>query len=659
MSGPIGRLLALIVATLASLGALTAGATAQEPLLQMTNLRVGGGEANWHAEPRFRLDWDQYPAPPAQPGAVVYRLYDPQGQPIGDPVRSTEVLTAIGHANVPSAPGIYTIEAWLENREGQPGSPVTASLRFDDTAPPPAAPQAPAGWVTGGKPVTIPIGHPAPPYPLAGIGGYAVSVDRGGGTSPCAAVIWCSPEEIDLAGGVGDDSASLGVLPEGVYVVRVATVSGSGVPAAVETATLRVDATPPDVALENPPAGWSGGPVQVTAVAHDELSGMAASASGSPFTAIAVDGGLPVRANGERVSAWVRGSGVHELSFYASDAAGNVADGQGSSPQPGQAWVGIDEEPPSVAFVPRRDPGEPERIEATVADALSGPSARSGSIEVRLAGSGERFEQLPTAVAAGKLVAHWDSDSYPTGTYEFRASGYDAVGNSAHGLLRSDGARMVLTNPLKTPVELRAGFAGKRRKQIPYGRGARYSGHLWTVWGEPVAGAAVTVTEAFADGAAASPRRTLTQTRADGSFSVYLAPGPNREVSASFAGGPLLSRTVGAGARLAVRSAVRLRASTAVARVGGAPVVFSGRVARTGARAPKETEVELQFRYPGADWSEFRTVKTSADGRFRYRYRFSDDDSRGIRFQFRAVVPAQKGWPYDPGASRPVIVTGR
>lgn len=647
----------MAIAMLASLGTADEAA-AQEPLLRMTNVRVAGGEGNWHAEPRFRIDWDQYPSSP-QAQAVVYRLFDPQGQPLGDPVRSTEALNAIGHANVPAVPGVYAIEAWLENREGRPGPPITASLRFDDAVPTPSAPLVPAGWVAGSKPVTIQLGHPASPFPLSGIGGYAVSVDHGSGIPPCAAVTWCSPEEIDLPGGIGDDSASLGVLPEGTYVVRVAAVSGSGVPSALETAPLRVDATPPDVALENPPSGWVRESVKVTAVARDELSGMVASGSGAPFTAIVVDGGLPVRANGDRVSAWVRGSGAHELSLYASDAAGNVADGQGSSPAPSHAWVRIDEEPPGVAFVPNRDPAEPERIEATVADSLSGPSAHLGSIEVRAAGSGERFQPLPTTVAAGRLVARWDSDSYPLGTYEFRATGYDAVGNSARSLLRSDGARMVLTNPLKTPVALRLGLAGKAEKQVPYGRGVRYGGRLLTVWGEPVAGATVTVTESFASGAVAGSRRTLAQTRADGSFSLYLAPGPSREVSGSYGGSPVLSRVISPAAHLAVRSNVRLRASAMAARVGGAPVVFSGRVARAGVKTPKDTEVELQFRYPGADWSEFRTVKTAADGRFRYPYRFSDDDSRGVRFQFRAYVPAQKGWPYDAGASRPVIVTGR
>jgi hypothetical protein len=69
--------------------------------------------------------------------------------------------------------------------------------------------------------------------------------------------------------------------------------------------------------------------------------------------------------------------------------------------------------------------------------------------------------------------------------------------------------------------------------------------------------------------------------------------------------------------------------------------------------------VQLQFRLPGQAWSEFRTVRTNRRGRFRYAYRFADDDSRGVRFQFRAFVPAQAGWPFEPAGSLPVEVLGR
>ena len=69
--------------------------------------------------------------------------------------------------------------------------------------------------------------------------------------------------------------------------------------------------------------------------------------------------------------------------------------------------------------------------------------------------------------------------------------------------------------------------------------------------------------------------------------------------------------------------------------------------------------IQLQFRLPGDPWTEFRTVQTDAQGNFRYPYAFTDDDSRGIRFLFRAYAPPQPGWPYEPAVSRPVAVTGR
>jgi hypothetical protein len=108
-----------------------------------------------------------------------------------------------------------------------------------------------------------------------------------------------------------------------------------------------------------------------------------------------------------------------------------------------------------------------------------------------------------------------------------------------------------------------------------------------------------------------------------------------------------------------VHSRVALRVSARVAKVGGPPLVFRGKVASGGATIPADGKVvQLQFRLPGLPWSEFRSVRTGPNGRFRYAYRFSDDDSRGIRFRFRAFVPAQGGWPYEAGSSRPLVVWG-
>jgi hypothetical protein len=149
-------------------------------------------------------------------------------------------------------------------------------------------------------------------------------------------------------------------------------------------------------------------------------------------------------------------------------------------------------------------------------------------------------------------------------------------------------------------------------------------------------------------------------TSENGGFSLRLGAGASREVLASYDGNRAFAGASARTAKLLVRSGVRLRVSRRVAAIGGAPVIFRGRVgARPGEIPRSGKSVELQFRLPGLAWQEFRTVETDRRGRFRYPYRFSDDDSRGVRFQFRALAIAQDGWPYEPGRSRPVAVRGK
>lgn len=674
-----------ILLALACACAFPALAVADE--LRITNLQVEGGEESWHSNNAFTLTWDQVPPPPTYPQAVLYRLYDPEGALVAGPIRNTKTVLAIEPLEVPPDPGVYTVEAWLEDSEGQAGPPAYATLRFDDVAPAMPLPIAPDGWLTSNEEAALEIEPRAEPMPISGIGGYAVSLDGGDGSSPCAHPNRCGAAEIDLPAGTGNSAIDLGPFPEGTIYARVASVSGSGVASAPATVLFRVDGTVPQLFLQGLPSGWSSGPVRLTALATDSLSGMTATDPGQPFTAIAVDGGSPALSFGDAVSAWVSGSGVHQISFFARDAAGNVNDGA-LGPSPATATVRIDEEPPQVLFAPAQDPAEPERIEAAVNDSLSGPSPDRGSIRLRQAGTHARFEELPTQVAGDRLVAHWDSDSYPPGKYEFLATGYDRAGNAGTGDQRARGAKTVLVNPLKTPTALEAGFGGRvlvwqrckrsrkgRRchrqkvasfdsrpaaRTVPFGHGVRFGGRLRSLYGGPLGGLEVRVTETFAAGAMPAQRTTLIRTESDGIFSLQLLPGPSREVTASFAGTRTLSRTSGRSVQLGALAAVRLHASAAAAKVGGAPVVFSGSVDQTGAAwAKKGLPVELQFRYPGADWSEFRTVEADAHGRFRYAYRFSDDDSRGVRFQFRAYVNGREGWPYEPAYSRPIAVLGR
>ncbi|HET9184898.1 MAG TPA: hypothetical protein VFN82_02050 [Solirubrobacterales bacterium] len=661
-------------------------AEATEPL-RIESLQVQGGEASWHASRIFRLDWTQLPGPPVRPRAVVYRLFNREGHLVAGPIRNSETVDLISPLAVPPVPGIYTVEVWLEDDEGRAGPVSRADLRFDDTPPPPPTPQAPDGWLAGHENAELKIGHPAGALPLAGIRGYAVSLDSGNGSYPCARPPSCSVAETDLPHGIADDTIALGTLPEGETWARVVAVSDSGVASPVASAVFRSDASLPRLSLQGAPSRWSNGPVRLTALSADDLSGMALAGPTGPFTAIAVDRAPPALAAGDSVSAWVSGSGIHRVSYFARDAAGNVADGASALP-PATAEVRIDEDPPRVLFAPAQDPAEPERIEATVADRLSGPDPGRGSIQLRQAGSHGRFEALPSRVVGGRLVAHWESDSYPDGKYELLATGYDRAGNAATGSDRERGAKMVLVNPLKTRARLEVGFGARQMvrqrcrrtsrgrrchrqtissfasrpaaRTVPFGRGMQFGGRLQNISGAPLEGQEVAVTETFAPGSQPSRRTTLVRTQSDGTFSLQLAPGPGRDVSAAFAGTRTLTRASGRSVHLGVLASVDLRASAGMAEVGGAPLVFSGEIARAGTTALEEgLPVELQFRYPGAGWSSFRTVQTDARGRFRYAYRFSDDDSRGVRFQFRAYAKGREGWPYEPAFSRPVSVVGR
>jgi hypothetical protein len=641
------------IATLAALVTLV-GASPASATFQPRNLHVLGGEEAWHADRGFELRWSN----PAGVNAVHYRVLSPAGQ-VAEATLDWPA-TAIEYLNVPPTPGIYTAEVWLEDSGGGLGPPATAELRFDDAPPGPTEPAPVSGWIPRDAfPLTIRLGPPEGAEPLSGIRGYAFGIDRDPEGEPCAARL-CGEAETDLAGGRGDNMVVIPGLPEGTSYLHAVAVSGSGVKSTTtETVPLRVDQADPVTTLSGAGAGWSNRPARLLARATDSASGMVASGGGTPFTAIQIDGGVPIAALGDSVATTVIGSGVHSVAYYARDAAGNVADGalvNGSqNAAPPAAVVRVDRDPPAVAFAAAQDPRDPERIEAAVSDPLSGFDPARGKIAVRPAGSRQRFVELPSEGRGGALVANWDSAASPPGLYEFRVIAYDVAGNASSSLLRSNGSRMLLRSPLKIATTLTAGLGSRT---VKLGSRVSFGGRLTAGRHTPLAGMPVRVIERFDSGIGPRERTSTAKTGPDGRFAVRLQPGPSREVVATVASTPTLAGTSSPPARLDVRGRLSLQASVSAAKVGGQPVVFSGRVAGTSL-PPGGKTVQLQFRLPGLPWSEFRAVTTDARGRFRYSYRFVDDDSRGVRFQFRAFAPAQAGWPYEAAGSRPVTVRGR
>lgn len=626
--------------------------------MQPIDLQVDGGEDNWHADRMFALSWSNPPGV----AAVHYRLLAPGGGVLINDATLPWAANAIEHLSVPAAPGAYTAEIWLEDADGAQGPVVSAKLRFDDARPGAIEPLPSPAWIGRSSfPYTVQLTHPGGPPPISGIRGYAVSTDASPTGRPCAGAT-CSTAETDLQGGVGADSLPISELPEGINYVHAVAVSGSGTASArAGTTILRVDKTEPLTQIEGVPAGWSSEPVKVVAKASDAASGMAAAGGGGPFTAVQIDGGAPTIALGASVSATVISPGVHTIAYYARDAAGNVADGAAAGtrtdPPPATTVVKIDREPPRLAFAVAPNAGDPELIEARAEDRYSGLDPNRGSIAVRRLGAGERFAVLPTQVSAGTLRARWDSSAYPAGEYEFRASAYDTAGNGATTLERADGTAMHLSGPLKVPVRLLV--HGERERNVRYGRGTWFAGRALAGRRTPLAGAPLKVVERFAAGSVPAERISTVRTDRNGRFGLRLAPGPSREVLAAVPSTATTRAASSSPLSLIVHSHLVLRVSAHAAKIGGSPLIFRGKIGSQGATMPVDGKVvQLQFRLPGLPWSEFRSVRAEPNGRFRYAYRFSDDDSRGARFQFRAYAPAQAGWPFEPAGSLPVTVTG-
>lgn len=658
----VASLLAALLAVAAS------GGAAEGAGLQPIDLRVDGGEEAWHATPSFSLRWRNPTGGPAV-ASVHYRLLEPSGAvSLGD-TRIGWAATSIEGLHVPFSPGAYTAEVWLEDVDHNVGAPVPAKLRFDRTTPGQVEPLPVAGWIgRTAFPHALRLGHPAGPEPLSGIRGYAVSIDRSPEGSPCAGPNMCDESETDLRGGASVDLLTVADLPEGTSYVHAVAVSGAGMRSTLAGSTaLRVDKTDPITRLAGVPDGWSNQPVTLAATATDTGSGMVGDGHGpAPLTAIRIDDGPPVVAIGDTVAATAIPSGIHTVAYYGRDAAGNVPDGGGANGQanhqPARALVRIDRDPPRIAFAGAQDPGDPERIEARASDSLSGLDPGRSTISVRRVGSRDRFQALPTETGGGVLRSRWDSDAFSPGEYEFRAIAYDLAGNEASTTSRGNGTAMVLHSPLKVSTRLMAGFGSQYAplRTAPYGRGATFSGRLIAGRRTPLAGLEVQVIERFEEGAEPRERASIVRTGETGGFHLHLAPGPSRQIVAIAPPTATLRGASGGPLEMDVRGGLRLGVSATTAAIGGAPVVFRGKVATAGATIPRDGKVvQLQFRLPGLPWSEFRTIRTDRRGRFRYAYRFADDDSRGVLFQFRAYAPAQAGWPFEPAGSLPVAVRGR
>ena len=457
------RRAALLVA-LVALALVGPAGVASARLPAPIGLEVTGGEETWHPENRFTLRWTNPDTGFSLPITdVVFAVRNPSGAVIKEG-RLGWAGQQIDNLTIPGSPGAYTVRVWFEDRVRRRGpgdrlaslrrcqsgagargraGPVARPLRL----PPSARDRTPAGPPSG-------IRHPR-----------LCRLDRPLARRPAVRGAEPLHRHRDRPAGRGRRRlAADRRTPRGGEPRPCGRGVGLGVPVCRHR---RHDPSRrqngPATHLSGVTSGWTNRAVPVTVTATDGASGMEGDGA---FTAIQIDGGLPTVEAGRTVSSTVIGDGVHRIAHYARDAAGNVNDGATRNGVrnllPAISTVRVDRDPPEVAFLDSQDPADPELIRAEVADALSGPSADRGLIAVRALGSGDRFAPIPTQVVDGGLRARWDSEEFPSGRYEFRATGYDDAGNATTTQMRFDRSVMALANPLKAQTALSIGFGGER-----------------------------------------------------------------------------------------------------------------------------------------------------------------------------------------------------
>jgi hypothetical protein len=345
--------------------------------------------------------------------------------------------------------------------------------------------------------------------------------------------------------------------------------------------------------------------------------------------------------------------------LWLVDAAGNE---EALSAQ--NVGMRFDDVAPEAALA-ETDAQDPQRVTVVARDAISGLAG--GEIEIRREGT-DRWISLPVEPTATGITALVDDATLPDGVYSVRGRVVDRAGNERSTMTRTSGVEAHLSLPLRVPTSLTAGEPrvirgrhGRRHTVLartataPFGSSVRVHGRLLIPGGNPLASADVDVLEHTELPDQPWVRSGVARTDAEGRYVYKVLPGPNRTVMFRFAGTPLI-RPQTTAVQIRIRAATSLDVNRRTV-VNGEDVTFRGRI-QGGPLPPVGKLVQLQA-FSRGTWRTFATPRArTRSHRWTYRYRFTA--TRGsVRYRFRAVVPAEGGFPFVRGESRPIAVAVR
>jgi hypothetical protein len=480
---------------------------------------------------------------------------------------------------------------------------------------------------------------------------------------------------VPCVNGAGTITFDTGALADGSQALAVDALDAADNPGVSTPVTVRVDNTAPGavaVDLAGGPAWRNLNDFDVSWVNPPEAD--RAPIAAARYQLCRAGGGDcdDARRPGADISALgdlsVPGPGEWELKVWREDSATNHEPANASVPVP----LKFDPEPPQLAFE-QGSALDPTLVSVAATDRVSGLAA--GQIELSRQGTGT-WQSLATDLQGDRLLARIDDSLFPAGVYLLRATAWDQASNQNSTDKRASGEPMVITLPLRVPVVLRAGVQtertlrrsirrrGKRRTvrrrvvelqpraEVRYGERVVIAGRLENRDGQPVPSAEIHV---FSSSATASEQLIgVVSSDADGRFKYEALADATRTLKFVYRGTPVLLPAQGE-VSLLTSAASTLRAGPRRIR-NGQSVRFAGRL-RALPAPPAGKLVELQVVLSGR-WQTFRTTRTQADGSWAIRYRFRRTCGV-LRYKFRARLPAEAGYAFQTGYTRPLSVRVR
>jgi hypothetical protein len=268
--------------------------------------------------------------------------------------------------------------------------------------------------------------------------------------------------------------------------------------------------------------------------------------------------------------------------------------------------------------------------------------------EVKRVGIGcrEPYDTTLPCPRSGSTEVVLDTRTVPDGNHKLQLALIDVAGNRG---LTAPADVVVRNGPPVTapwPGAVRPGKLTVARRSLRgrHNRMSRIAASLVDTAGVPIAGATVAVAMRTNVRGSSYAAATPVVTDARGNLTLKVPKGPSRVVRLTYGDS---TATVS----IKVKAPLRLKVSPKRTRNGGT-VRLTGSVAGTN----RSTRIELQA-FSGGHWFPFKTValrKGSFSGRYRFTRTFSAQ-----RYRFRAVVHADRDFPYTAATSPVVAVRVR